>query len=315
MPERRTLRSRASLIAQSSSPSSIATTMSRPRRLVSGNNDQSITVARTPSQSPDNSKKSIRLTVKMPSSKLREATSGGRKNVALNSRDRFEPAEILSGPRGSRAKRAIVDESPSEEDEMEEDEEAAVPSEEDEEEEEEDDDDEEEGDDAEDLEDAEGESDDADANGDIHMPDPVQPPPPIIRTTGPPMKPSVTVTPAPTGKLKSVEAKQAQIASADDDDEELSELDSDAEGGEEDAEGEDVVGEDQDMDQDEEDVDSDDESPAMGSRGSTPDVSKMTKRQRSRLDQVMGNDFLQLPMGRFCCVDTLRGLISDIYVL
>ena len=293
MPERRTLRSRASLIAQSSSPST-PITMSRPRRVASGNNDRSITVARTPSQSPDNSKKSIRLTVKMPASKLREATSGGRKNVSVNSRDRFEPAEILSGPRGSRAKRAIVEESPSEEEEMEEDEEA-LPSEEEEDEEEEED--------VEDLEDAEGESDEADANGDIHMPDPAPPPPPIIRTTGPSTKPSVTVTPAPTGKLKSVETKQAQLATADDDDEELSELDSDAEGAEEDAEGEDVADEDRDMDEDEEDVDSDGETPGVGSRGSTPDVSKMTKRQRSRLDQVMGSDFLQLPMGRsrFSC--------------
>ena len=77
----------------------------------------------------------------------------------------------------------------------------------------------------------------------------------------------------------------------DDDDEELSDLsedDEEGEAGEEDAEGEDV---------DEMDQDTDSRSP--GSRASTPDVSKMTKRQRSRLDQVMGSDFLQLPMGMY----------------
>ena len=290
MPERRTLRSRAALTAQSSSPST-ATTMSRPRRTVSGSTNPAVTVARTPSQSPDSTKKSIRLTVKMPSSKLREATSGGRKSASTNPRARFEPGPIVTGPRGSRAKRMIVDESGSDDDDEEnEDQDEVVPSEE---EEEEDDDD---------LEDAEGESDEVDADGDTSMQDPAPPPPPpVIRTTGPSSKPMLTVTPAPKGKVKSVEAKQMRGAD-EDDDEELSELDSDAEandeeGGEEDAEGEEVGDDDQDMDQDEEEGDSDEETPAAGSRASTPDVSKMTKRQRSRLDQVMGNDFLQLPMG------------------
>lgn len=267
--------------------------MSRPRRTVSGGTNPAVTVARTPSQSPDSTKKSIRLTVKMPSSKLREATSGGRRNVSTSSRERFEPAPIVTGPRGSRAKRTIVEESGSDEDEDEnEDEDDAVPSEEEEEEEEDDDD----------LEDAEGESDEVDADGDSSMQDPAPPPPPpAIRMTGPSSKPTLSVTLAPKGKVKSVEAKQMQGAD-EDDDEELSELDSDAEandeeGGEEDAEGEEIGDDDQDMDQDEEEVDSDGETPAANSRASTPDVSKMTKRQRSRLDQVMGNDFLQLPMG------------------
>ncbi|MCJ1317653.1 hypothetical protein MMC15_002978 [Xylographa vitiligo] len=299
MPPGRSLRSRASL-TESSTPASPI--MSRSRRTASGNSNisPSITVARVPS--PDASKKSIRLTVKMPSSKLREATSGGANgSITVNPRGSFVPGEIISGPRGSRAKRAVVIESGSE-DEDDDDEDA-----------EEDEDEDAEGDDEEDEEagseeDAEGEEDEdadgtseeieLDAGGDTPMEDPAPPPPPIIRMRGPASRPSVTVTPAKDGKVKSVEAKETQLGNSDD--EELSDLESaegdEAEGGEEDAEGEEVGDEDQDMDQDEESADSDAETPAAGSRGSTPDVSKMTKRQRSRLDQVIGNDFLQLPM-------------------
>ena len=242
----------------------------------------------------------------MPSSKLREATSGGVKGGTStgNSRNSFVPGEIVSGPRGSRAKRAVVIESGSEDEDEEEEED--VEDEEDEDAEGEDDDDDEAGSE----EDAEGEEDEdvegtseeieLDTGGDTPMQDPAPPPPPIMRMRGPASRPSVTVTPAKEGKVKSVEAKETQPGNSDD--EELSDLESaegeEAEGGEEDAEGEEVGDEDQDMDQDDESADSDAETPAAGSRGSTPDVSKMTKRQRSRLDQVIGNDFLQLPMGK-----------------
>ncbi|MCJ1350085.1 MAG: hypothetical protein MMC33_000066 [Icmadophila ericetorum] len=277
--------------------------MTRTRRLVSGSTTPSVTVARVPSQSPDSARKSIRLTVKMPSNKLREVTSGGRKSASVHSRDSFEPGEVVVGPRGSRAKRAIVDETGSEEDDEDEEEEEEQSEEDDEQEEQEDQEEEDDEQDAEgedDLEDAEGESEEVDESGDVMMQD-QPPPPPVIKMTGPASKPKLTVTPAHNGKLKPVEAKQMQLGSPEDEDEELSELDSDAEanndeGGEEDAEGEEVDDEDQDMDQDEDDIDSDAETPVGGSRASTPDVSKMTKRQRSRLDQVMGSDFLQLPM-------------------
>ena len=54
----------------------------------------------------------------MPSNKLREATSGPKgKSVSINARESFEPAPVLSGPRSSRAKRAVVIESGSEDDE------------------------------------------------------------------------------------------------------------------------------------------------------------------------------------------------------
>lgn len=267
--------------------------MSRPRRGASGSANQSVTVACATSRSPDDSKKSIRLTVKMPSSKLREATSGSRKNVAVNSRDTFEGVEIPSGPRGSRAKRAIVVESESEED----DEEDGPPSE-DEPQEEDDEEQEEEGDDED--EDSEGDSADAeaDADGDLVMDDEAPlPPPPVVKMTGPAAKPSLTITPAQEGKVKSVEAKEMELP--DDDDEELSELDSDGEEEEvEDAEGEEAV----DAELDEMEQDDENRSLGTGSRASTPDVSKMTKRQRSRLDQVMGEGFLQLPMGELSCI-------------
>lgn len=252
----------------------------------------------------------------MPSNKLREATSGVvRDSITVNSRDRFDPSLIVTGPRGTRAKRAVIIDSGSEDDEDEEEEAEAEEEDEDAEEEEEDDEEAADEEEAGSEEDAEGEEDDdadadgtseeieVDAGGDTPMEDAAPPPPPIIRMRGPASKPTVTVTPATNGKLKSVEAKEMQ-ANNSDDDEELSELESamegdEADGGEEDAEGEEVGDDDQDMDQDDEDIDSDADTPAAGSRASTPDVSKMTKRQRSRLDQVMGSDFLQLPMGEF----------------
>lgn len=287
--------------------------MGRPRRTASGSTGQSVTVARATSRSPDDAKKSIRLTVKMPSSKLREATSGSSPILAANSRDSLGGGEIMSGTRGSRAKRSIVVESESEEedeDEEEDVEEEVVQSddeqqeEEDEEQEddgEEEDEEEEEEEEVEDgVEDVEDESvdvvadvdaeTDADADGDIEMEDaPLLLHPPVLKMTGPAQKPSLTLTPA-QGETENALAKKVDLA--DDDDEELSELDSEAEEEDaEDAEGVEV-GDMEGMDQDDEG-----RSQQEGSRASTPDVSKMTKRQRSRLDQVMGKDYLQLPMG------------------
>ncbi|KAL9030634.1 MAG: hypothetical protein Q9196_001270 [Gyalolechia fulgens] len=246
--------------------------MSRPRRAASGANKPSVSVARS-SPSPDEAKKSIHLTVKMPSSKLREATGTSGKQLSLREREGLEGGEILTRPRGSRAKRTVVVESDSEEEEDEDEEEADG------------DDDEEADEDEEGNDEPEGaEADDqgADADGDIDMDDAdAPPPPPILKITGPSSKPAVSIAPAEVGKIKSVEAKEMETA--DDDDEELSELGSE---GDEDAEA------------DQDDIDQDEEGRSMGegSRASTPDFSKMTKRQRSRLDQVMGTDFLQLPM-------------------
>jgi len=100
--------------------------------------------------------------------------------------------------------------------------------------------------------------------------------------------------------VRSVEAKEMEVE--DDDDEELSELESeDDDAGGTTANGEQAAeGEEEDVQEDDEDDEGDESenaTPATGSRASLPDAGKMTKRQRSRLDQVMGEDFLQLHMG------------------
>ena len=303
MPERRTLRSRNAL---TSHPSPQAPPVSsRPRRGASGS---AFKVTRDDSNSPDESRKALRLTVKMPSSKLREAMSSSTSSRSPNPGDQLTGAEVVSGPRSSRAKKSYVVESGSDDEDEDEDEDEEVEASDDEQVEQEDEAHDEEGEGEEDdEEDAEGEAEeasadeDADADGDVDMDEdaddgqPLPAPPTILKVKGPAAgtpakqaaKPTLTVTPAQDAKVKSVEAKEMEM---EDDDEELSELsenDEDAEG-EEDAEGDDDV----DMEQDDEGRSD------AGSRGSTPDVSKMTKRQQGRLNQVVGSDFLQLPMGK-----------------
>ena len=289
------------------------------RRGASGNANPAVTVARSPSHSPDSAKKSIRLTVKMPSSKLREATSGGKQNVAINSRERFEGGEIITGPRNSRAKRVIVDESESEEDEDEDADEEAEASpgpnlsnnkpygahpitqagdEDDEEDAEGEEDDEQEEELEDDEVDAEGESVDDDAEEDTYMEDSLHAPAPTMRMPAL-SKPSLIVTPTPD-EAPSNGRKPNRSTIEDDVSEELSELDSDAGANDNTRRGA-LEGDDDDvdMDQDDDDVDSDGTPRASESRGSTPDISKMTKRQQSRLNQVEDGNFLQLPMGKF----------------
>ncbi|KAL8792351.1 MAG: hypothetical protein Q9195_005054 [Heterodermia aff. obscurata] len=311
MPPRRTLRSHTNnLTSHLSAPT--PANPPRPRRTASKPSAQQVTIARDPSTSPEGSKKAIHLTVKMPSSKLREATSGKKGGQTIGERERLEPAEIVSGPRGSRAKKSYVVESESEDEEEQEEEEDDEDAEGDEDEDMEEEDEEEEAlpieeqigepersdddvspdegndvdEEEEELEEAGEESADADADGDddVDMEDesPMPAPIPVPKKASAtiPSKPSVTVTPAQAGPLKSVEAKEMSMADEDEEDEDLSSIESDGE----------------DVEQDDAD-DGDAQSLGMGSRGSTPDVSKMTKRQRSRLDQVMGSDdFLQLPM-------------------
>ena len=311
MPERRSLRARTSLTSGPSAPAA-APVSTRPRRAAAAASGSVVKVTRDESNSPEDSKKALRLTVKIPSSKLLEATSNTRPTLrgdaAAQLRDSLTTGEIVSGPRTSRANKKYVVESESDEEDDEEDEDvdASVDDVEDEDDEEEQEEEEqiggpeeisdEEADEEDEDADADADADaeaDVDADGDVEMDDDAddgQPLPsqqPVLKVKGPAAKPTVTVTPAQDAKIKSVEAKEMEM---DDDDEELSDLSQDdeeeGEGGEEDAEGEDV-----------DEMDQDDGSRSPGSRASTPDVSKMTKRQRSRLDQVMGSDFLQLPMG------------------
>ncbi|KAI9775518.1 MAG: hypothetical protein M1839_001059 [Geoglossum umbratile] len=278
----------------------------------------SITVARPPAVSDD--KKSIRLTVKMPSQKLREATSGVAKSISVNSRDRLDVSQIVTGPRGSRAKKPIVDASESEEDEEEEEEEEEEEADEEEEEEEEDEDEDEDEADEDEDGDAEGESEDVDADGDIDMDDPQMQPASFVKIATPMIKPVVKVTPAAPMNAKSIQAKQMEEDDDDDDDDELSELESeedeDATGVEadEDIEVEDDGGEGEDEDDDDDDSDSG-TTPATGSRASTPDLSRLTQRQRSRLDQVLSGELLELPAGIGTSIPSLKHKYTDGFYL
>ena len=294
------------------------TSMSRPRRagaaMVSTHATPSITVSRSPSGSPEEKRKSIRLTVKMPASKLREVTSGGSTVSTRGGGDLPHAAEVRSSTRPREKKRYAE----YEEDEDEDDDEG----EEDEEEDDEDDEEAEADSDAEvdELTDDrhEDEDGDGDTDGDIEMGDaPVAPPPgrysasgagpKITLKTAPkpqvhqPVNPSLIVTPAPITPFQSVEEKEMELDEDEDEDEdeELSELESDAEEEELD---ETALGEEEDVEDDEdaegeedklggEGAGSDEEA---GSGASTPDYAKMTKRQRGHLQDEGG--FLALPM-------------------
>ncbi|XHG02122.1 hypothetical protein AWENTII_005484 [Aspergillus wentii] len=191
----------------------------------------------------------------MPSSKLREVTSGNQRGGSRRSINVFTEDPIVTGPRTSRPKKKLVEVNTSDEDELDDQEEDEV-----------------------DDEDAPGEDDDLDADGDLDMDD-APPQPPVSKRHAK----------AATGKpVKSVEAKEMDLNDDDEeDDEELSELDSDAEG-EPDDQDESGLGNANGAEElDDDDLDIDSEDGALNG-----DPSKLTKRQRGNL----GNDFLQLPM-------------------
>jgi len=235
--------------------------------------------------------------VKVPSSKLRAATGGAQargagQSISVNSRDKFVGGEILENKRARNVKKSYVLESDSNEEE------------------------DEDMDDVVDDEDTDGESaeedddmdldEDAQAEGEADGMD-VPPPPPIIKVAKVGKdKPVISVKPSPAKReVRSVEAKEAMGGS---DDEELSELDSEIEddeetmqvGVEEDATGEDEEIEVEEEEEDEDELDSDEETPGGGSRASTPDLSKLTKRQRARLEEGGSGHLLALPDGIFC---------------
>lgn len=278
MSLRRSLRARAGRDDPPAKVSNTSTRLTRQTRSVLS--PPSVIVVRTRSESPESDRKSIHITVKMPPSKLREATGGSSRSAASRrSHNVFTDNPILSGPRTSRSKRRVVEVETSEEEEedLEDQEEDEV-----------------------DDEDAPGEDDedeeDEDADGDVDMDD-APPQPPVSRRNA-----KATAASASIRKpAKSVEAKEMELDEEEEEDEEdeeeeadLSEPDSDADG-EPDDQDEGVTitlndGEEPDEDEeDDEDLDSEDGIPG--------DTSKMTKRQRGNL----GNDFLQLPMGQFYC--------------
>lgn len=265
----------------------------RSRRTTSENVAMA-TVSRGPPSATSRSPQSMRLTVKTSSSKLREATraSSSGSTINVNSRDQFVGGEILEGKRQRNVRKSYVLESDSEpEEEEDEDEEMEDAGDEDAEGEEIDEDD---------------EMGDEDADGDIDMD--IPPPPPVIKVSKAQSNKQTINVRVPT-KVATKIAEQKEVEEASDDDE-LSELDSDVgedveeeeamqTGNEEDAEGEEEEIEVEEPEEDEDDIDSDDETPAGGSRASTPDLSKLTARQRARMEEGGSGHLLALPDGMF----------------
>jgi Ino eighty subunit 2 len=254
-------------------PSAPAASSTRPRRGTASRSDAPSAVIQR--SSPEETRQSLSLTVKSSPNKLRQATG-----APAVSKGNLSRSNIVSGKRASRSSR-VVREIDSEEDE-EEDEEAEDEADEvdamdvDDEEDEEDD------------VDAEGsEEEDMDAEGDEEEDDE-----PLVVPTHKAIpvaaKPKVSITKA----QDAVEAKE--MAMSDDDDDELSDPDSDlddmedAEGEDDDAEGE----EDDELGGPEGDVDMDSDEDM--SRDETPDVTKLTRRQRAVLEQEEDGSLLAL---------------------
>ncbi|KAI1278499.1 PAPA-1-like conserved region-domain-containing protein [Xylaria sp. FL0933] len=250
-------------------------------------------ISRGPPSSPSDSNHHVHFTVKLPASKLRQATSSQPAPSARQAaRDSFSGGEIIEGKRNRSQKKSYVVET-SEDDEEEEDDDEDAEGEDDDmmDDDEEDaegeivvddtmDIDAEGEDDDEGEEDAEGEDDDMDMSV-------IPPPAPVIKVSKPPSKRS---TNSRSRGTKPNASKAAASHAKDSDDEELSELESDADeiqdtvkvggGDEEDAEGEDEEIEEAEP-VEEEDLGSDED----GSRAETPDLTKMTKRQRARFEE------------------------------
>ena len=286
-------------IAADSSPDIMSRARRDPDTHSHSNSRSRATLSRNdPPSSPSNP--SLRLTVKMPVSKLRAATggassrtSGGRSSSA--SGRGFAGGETRESGRARGVKKSYVVESESEEEEEEEMEDLG-------DEEEEEDAEGEEEDDMDLDEDAEGEEDaDADGDDDTEM---AGLPPPTLKIVKPTKeKHSITVKTAGKKDVRVVATTEPS------DDEELSDLESEVEeeeetmqvGNDEDAEGEDeeIEVEEEEEEEEEDEIDSDEEA-GGGSRGSTPDLSKLTKRQRARLDESGSGHLMALPDGSSC---------------
>ncbi|TKA40580.1 hypothetical protein B0A54_09039 [Friedmanniomyces endolithicus] len=266
MPAARRSTRTASSTAARDSAQPYTTTRTNARRSPSARPSASVERSTTTGNKPG-----LRLTVKAPPSKLRQATSNGASEVVhgrsippnpytgsgIESESDVTPAPPAGRTaRSTRNPRAVVEpESEDEEEEEEgdgEDEEINGEAEVDQELLANDDDDDEE-------EDAEGEEEDMEDH----------PRPPIIKRqpaskTG---RAHVTVTAPSEGPIKSLETKQMEDDD-DDDDEELSELEEDDDENELDST----------LANDPDDLSSD--ADAQGSRSATPDLSKLTARQR-----------------------------------
>lgn len=299
------LRAREAIAADSNDSMSLP----RYRDSPSGSKPQ-VSFSGEPPSSPSKNDGTLRMTVKMPPTKLASVASSGRTGgtrgvaqkitkssgtrgvaqprIKVSSRESFEGGEILDSKRKREVKKSYVVESDSDEDDEVEEEDAM--------------DVDEDGED-DDEEDAEGDEDE-DMSG--------QPPPrPIIKSSKAASagKTTITAKPQPAKKeTRPVEQKEMDS----DSDEELSELGSDIEDetmmgmGEEDAEGDEEEIEVEEDDEEEDDDDSDMDTPGGGSRASTPDLSKLTRRQRARLEEGGSGHLLALPDGMFSCTSWIE---------
>ncbi|KAK8087215.1 hypothetical protein PG994_002189 [Apiospora phragmitis] len=265
------------------------------------------TVTRGPPSSPSDSNPHMHITVKLPASKLRQATtsrptSSSSAKPSVIAREGFIGGEILSGKRTRVQKKSYTLDSSDEEDDDAEGEEEDAEGEDDDmiEVGEEDAEGEIVVDDTMDI-DADGDEDDAlgeeDAEGeeddmDVDM----TPSAPTIKVSRPTKATSNSKTKTPTKA-----ASKPVIQAKDSDDEELSELESEDEiqdtvkvGGGDDPD-EDAEGEEDDeieaagtLQEGDDDLDSDEEG------GETPDLTKMTKRQRARFEDDADGSLLKL---------------------
>ncbi|KAI1126549.1 PAPA-1-like conserved region-domain-containing protein [Nemania abortiva] len=255
-------------------------------------------VSRGPPSSPSESNHHVHFTVKLPASKLRQATSSHSTQSARQAaRESFSGGEIIEGKRNRSQKKSYVVETSDDDDEEEDDDDEDEDAEGEDDDMMDDDEEDAEGeiivedtmdidaegdDDDEGEEDAEGEDDDMDMSV-------IPPPAPVIKVSKPSTKKSGASKSRAATKSSASKA-MASHAKDSDDDEELSELESEADeiqdtvkvggGDEEDAEGEDEEIEEPEP-AEEDDLGSDDD----GSRAETPDLTKMTKRQRARFEE------------------------------
>lgn len=275
--------------------------------------------SRDTASSPEETHSSV--TVKLPTSKPRQGTRGGNRRGV----EAFEGGEIVHGKRNRGAKKSyVIDSSPDDEEEEEEDEVEVEEEDDDEDDEDEEDARADDDDEMEELgdEDAEGEDEmDVDAEGEDDID--VAP-----KAAGrPSAKNSRSTKPRPTVKVTNSRANRHEDEDDEDDDELSEPADSDigddtivygdqTMGDDEDAEGEEieVAGDEDDMEEEEEEVEEDDEDDEMamapganggdsdldsdeGSRAETPDLAKMTKRQRARFEDIP-QEFMKLPDGK-----------------
>jgi Ino eighty subunit 2 len=276
MPSTRSLRSHAG-----AGSGQDANTPTRTGRLTRGADPApSVTVSLSSQTSPPGSR-SIRLTVKMSSSKLRQVTNSRNSRATASARHNiFTEDPVVHGKRSSRNNKSLREISEDDDDDNDVDDDDVELDEEDD-------------DEIADSDDAAVEDEELDAEGDLDMDDDT-PRPAVSRRNA--RQPAAATS--KSRPLKSVEQKEMELA---DDDDELSELESDADGEPDDTMLQDeemgeAGEEDEDEDEEEEGVEEEeDNDDGLGSDDdSALDLTKLTKRQRGSL----GTDFLQLPMGK-----------------